>query len=108
MYRLLMAKGKRSKEKMHVKLEFNLYLSREELAALNKVVERHRAMEHEFGWKPDWDETKELMGAVHMHIRDLKRQYAEEDKYVESSGDSDEDLPITAEIRGGEECRQVV
>lgn len=36
MYRLLMAKGKRSKEEMQVKLEFDLYLSREELVALKK------------------------------------------------------------------------
>lgn len=108
MYRLSMAKGKRSKEKMHVKLEFDLHLSREELAALNKVVERHRAMEQEFGWKPDWDETKELMGAVCVRIRELKRQYAEEDKHVESSGDSDEALPVAEEIRGSADCRQVV
>lgn len=108
MYRLSMAKGKRNKEKMHVKLEFDLHLSREELAALNKVVERHRAMEQEFGWKPEWDETKELMGAVRVRIRDLKRQYAEEEKHAEFNGDSDEALPITAEIRGSTDCRQVV
>lgn len=108
MYRLSMAKGKRSKGKMHVKLEFDLYLSREELAALNKAVESHRAMQQKFGWKPDWDEIKELVGAVQVHIRDLRRKYAEEEKHAEFNGDIDEAEPVTAEIRGSEECRQVV
>lgn len=108
MYRLSMAKGKRSKDEMHVKLELDLYLSREELVALNKAVESHRAMEKEFRWESDWDETKELMGAVLVHIRDLKRKYAEEEKHAELSGDIDEAEPVTAEIRGCEECRKVV
>lgn len=107
MYRLSMAKGKRSKEEMHVKLEFDLYLSREELAALKKDVDIHNAVSRKYGWKPDWDERNSLLAGVLRHIDKLKEQYGE-DKYVESSGDSDEDLPITAEIRGGEECRQVV
>lgn len=108
MYRLSMAEGKRSKDEMHVKMEFDLYLSREELAALHKVAERHRAVEQKFGWKPDWDETKEVMSAVLVHIRELKRQYLEEEKHAEFNGDSDEAVPVAAEIRGSEECRQVV
>lgn len=108
MYRLSMAKGKKSKDEMHVKMEFDLYLSREELAALNKAVESHRAMEQNFGWKSDWDEIKELMGAVLVHIRDLKRKYAEEENHAEPNGDCDEALSVAEEIRGSADCRQVV
>lgn len=108
MYRLSMAKGKKSKDEMHVKMEFDLYLSREELVALKKAVEYHNATMKKYGYEPEWDEIKELMSAVLVHIRDLKRQYAEEEKHAEFNGDSDEALPVTEEIRGSTDCRQVV
>lgn len=108
MYRLSMAKGKRRKDMMHVKLELDLYLNREELAALKKSVERQKALLRKYGWESDWDEGEELMSAVLAHVRELKRQYSEEEKHAEFNGDSDEALPITAKIRGSEDCRQVV
>lgn len=108
MYRLLMAKGKRSRGKMHVKLEFDLYLSREELAALHKEVEKHKVMQKEFGLETDWDEGSELMSVVLVHIRELKKQYSKEERNAEFKGDSDEALPVAGEIRGSKGCRQVV
>lgn len=108
MYRLSMAKGKRNKDEMHVKLEFDLYLSREELAALNKTVERHNVAMQKYKWAPKWDECKELISAVLVHIHELKERYLKEEKHAEFNGDSNEALPVAEEIQGSEECRQVV
>lgn len=93
---------------MHLKLELDLYLSREELAALRKEVEKHKAVQKEFGLETDWDEGLELMSAVLVHIRELKKQYSKEERNAESDGNIDEALPVAGEVRGSEGCRQVV
>lgn len=107
MYRLLMAKGKRHKDMMHLKLEIDLYLDREALVALKKAVEDQNATMKKYGWEADLDEGRLLARTVFAHVRELKEQYSEEEKHAEFNGDSNEALPVAEEIRGSEECRQV-
>lgn len=107
MYRLSMAKGKRRKDMMHLKLELDLYLSREELAALHKAVEKHKAMQERFGRKPDWGEDKELVCGILRRVDELKERY-EEERNAESDGNIDEALPVAGEVRRSKDCRQVV
>lgn len=107
MYRLSMGRGKRRRDMMHLKLELDLYLNREEQAALHKAVEKHKAMQKRFGQKPDWDEGKEIVCGILRRVDELKERY-EEERNAESDGNIDEALPVAGEVRGSEGCRQVV